>query len=358
MRGPRVVRDHGCMDTVRVIRDRGGLVEAVHHVQVGLWRFDAASGGVPGSGEAIGGEQLAYLRSAAKPVQALACLLTGAADRFSFTVPELALACASHNGEPFHIAAARSMLRKAGVDESALLCGAHAPIHAASAAQLVREGGEPEAIHNNCSGKHAAMLAACVAAGWPTADYLAPEHPLQQLNRDNVAAFSGVPVEDLVIGIDGCSAPVFGMPISGAARLIAGIATPESAGVSDELTAAATRAADAMTSAPEMVGGTERSDTDLMRATGGRVLSKIGAEGLWSIGVRGAGIGLAVKSEDGSSVAATRAGLEVLRVMGVLADDAWEALARHHDPVRRNLRKLDVGRVRIEIPQALQELLR
>jgi len=341
------VRDHAGMNTVRVIRDRAGLVEAVHDVRVAVWRDETT----------VNDGDVTFLRSAAKPVQALACLVTGAADRFGFTVPEVALACASHNGEPFHIDAARCMLRKAGVDEDALLCGAHPPVYAESAAQLVREGTTPSAIHNNCSGKHAAMLAACVAEGWPTEDYIAPDHPLQQLNRRHVAQFSGVPSDEIVIGIDGCSAPVFGMPLMGAARLIAGIALPERAGLPDALATAARRASDAMAAAPEMVGGTGRSDTDLMRATESRVVSKVGAEGLWSMGLRDTGVGVAVKSADGSSDAARRAGLAVLRLMGAIDDDAWTALEPHHSPIRRNHRDLDVGRIRVDVPEALKERL-
>jgi L-asparaginase II len=328
------------MQTLRVIRDRDGLVEAVHHVDVAVWR----------DGRTTGDAQVRFLRSAAKPVQALACLLTGAADRFGFTVEEVALACASHNGEPFHIAAARSMLAKAGVAEAALLCGPHAPIHEESAAALIRAGETPRPIHNNCSGKHAAMLAACVAAGWPIEDYVAPDHPLQQLNRRNVALFSGVAADTIRIGIDGCSAPVFGIPLFGAARLIGGIAAPERLDLPSEIEKAAARSSAAMATAPEMVGGTARSDTDLMHATRGRVLSKVGAEGLWSLGVRGSGIGIAVKCRDGSSDAARRAGLEVLRRMGELDDAEWKALAPHRDPIRHNCRKLDVGRVRVEGP--------
>jgi L-asparaginase II len=339
------VRDHGAMHTIRVVSERGGLVEAVHHVDFAIWR----------DGVVAGGDAVTFLRSAAKPVQALACLVTGAADRFEFTVPELSLACASHNGEPIHVETATRMLQKIGLDEGALLCGAHPPEFAASAAALIRAGVAPTAIHNNCSGKHAAMLAACVAAGWPIADYVAPEHPLQRLNRKHVALFAGVAESDIVIGIDGCSAPVFGMPLSGAARLIAAVATPHAVDLPADVTAAAERAAAAMTAAPEMVGGTRRSDTDLMRATQGRIVSKVGAEGLWSMGVRGASTGVAVKCRDGSSDAARRAGLALLRAMGLIDEHAWELLRPHHDNVRHNCRQLDVGRVRVEMPDGLKD---
>ncbi len=337
---------------VRVIRERAGLPESDHRVRVALWRDGRQLAASTATGAPV------FLRSAAKPVQALACIVTGAADRFAMTAEELALACGSHNGEPRHVAVARGLLERLGLAESDLLCGAHAPVHQPSAAALVRAGREPTPLHNNCSGKHAAMLAACVAAGWPTADYVAPDHPLQRLNRGHVAAYAGLAAVDVALGTDGCSAPVFVVPLAGAARLAATVVAPERAGLSGATCGAALRLRDAVRSAPEMIAGTARSDTDVIRATGGGVHCKVGAEGLWCLGVAATSTGLAVKCLDGSADAARRAGLALLRRAGVLDDTVWERLAPHHDPVRRNHRGLDVGRVRVEVPQILLDAWR
>ncbi len=335
------------MQPVRVVRERGGLEESEHLVRVAVWRRGAVTcaGGDPGA--------LVYLRSSAKPVQALACVLSGAADRFGYGGRELALACASHNGEPFHVATAAEMLRRAGLAPDALQCGAHPPVHEPSARALIRAGEAPTALHNNCSGKHAAMLAACVASGWSLGDYLEPAHPLQRLNRENVARTAGVTPEQVHIAIDGCSAPVFAVPLGAAARLVATVADPAGGGLAGELRAAAERLGAAVRAAPEMLGGTGRSDTDVIRATGGRVLCKVGAEGVWCLGVAERGLGVTVKCLDGSAQAARHVGLELLRACGVLDDAAWEALLPHRDTVVRNHRGLDTGRVRVELPDAL-----
>jgi L-asparaginase II len=340
------------MEAVRVVRERAGMLESEHRVRVALWRHEHL---VTAGGE---DDTPVFLRSAAKPVQALACVVTGAADRFGMTPRELALACASHNGEPMHVEAARGMLARIGLSEADLLCGSHPPIHKESAETLIRDGRDPTPLHNNCSGKHAAMLAACVASGWTTADYIAPEHPLQRLNRRHIALYTGVAEEEIGIGIDGCSVPVFAVPLIGAARLVATVAAPDRAELPDDVRDAALRLRESIRSAPEMIGGTARSDTDVIRATEGRIVCKVGAEGVWCLGVAATGTGLTVKCLDGSSDAARLTGLAILREAGVLDDRAWEQLFPHHDVVRRNHRRLDVGRTRVIVPPALAEACR
>jgi L-asparaginase II len=198
------------------------------------------------------------------------------------------------------------------------------------------------------------MLAACVASGWPTANYVDPAHPLQQMNRANVAAFGGVSPADVKLGIDGCSAPVFAVPLAAAARIFANVTNRNgAAGVSEAQRVAARRIAAALRAHPEMIGGTKRVDTDVIRVTQGRVLSKVGAEGLWCAGVEGANLGLAVKSEDGTAGAPYWVGLTALRTLGVFSDAEWTELAPHMDLVRRNHRKIDVGTYEIVPPGVL-----
>jgi len=336
------------MEPVRVLEKRAGIVECEHRVRVAVWK-DGALARSAGDTTAY-----AFLRSSAKPVQALASVLTGAADRFAMTDAELALACGSHGGESFHVGTAKGLLAKIGLTPEHLQCGAHPPVFEPAARALAASGTAPTALHNNCSGKHSAMLAACVAAGWDTATYLDPGHPLQQMNRANVAAFGGLAHGDVKVGVDGCSAPVFAVPLASSARIFANVTNRNSgAGLSEPQRVAARRVCAALRAHPEMIGGTKRCDTDVIRITEGRVISKVGAEGLWCAGVEGANLGVAVKCEDGTATAPYWVGLTVLRTLGVFSDAEWNQLAPHRDLVRRNHRKTDVGICEIDPPGAL-----
>lgn len=330
---------------VRVVLSRGGLPESEHVVRVAVWR--------KGRLEKVAGDVDApvFLRSSAKPIQALASVVTGAADRFSMTEPELALACGSHGGEPFHTATAAGLLARIGLGPQHLLCGAHWPSFEPAARDLARAAAEPTTLHNNCSGKHSNMLAACVAMGWPVEEYIAFDHPLQRLNRDHMAAFAGVRPDEVHLGVDGCSAPNFAVPLAASARAFALWANPDAAdGVAAPARAAARRICAALAQHPEMIGGTKRVDTDLIRLTGGRVLAKMGAEGVWCLGVAGEETGIALKAEDGGGRAVYPVGLALLRSFGALSDAHWEALTPYHDPVLRNHRRLPVGRVEVLFP--------
>lgn len=332
---------------VRVVLTRGDLPESEHRVRVAVWRGGALARSAGDVAAPV------YLRSSAKLFQALASVVTGAADRFSMTQSELALACGSHGGEPFHTATAAGLLARIGLTPEHLLCGAHWPTNEPAARDLARTGAaaEPTNLHNNCSGKHSNMLAACVAMGWPVEEYVAFDHPLQRMNRDHLAAFAGVRPEDVHLGIDGCSAPNFAVPLAASARAFALWAEPAAAAdVPDAPRNAARRIREALAAHPEMIAGTRRVDTDLIRLTGGRVLAKMGAEGVWCLGVAGDATGIALKAEDGSSRAVYRVGLDLLRGLGVLSDADWEALTPYHDPVLRNHRRRAVGRVEVHFP--------
>src|SRR6185503_12010074 len=185
---------------------RGGITESRHRGQVAAVEPDGnvvASLGAP--------YNVTFLRSSAKPFQALPLLLTGAAERFGFNDREVALACASHNGEPIHTEIAASMLRKIGLGPEALMCGVHEPYSAEAAAELRARGEEPNVLHNNCSGKHVGMLAVALHLGASIDNYISPENPVQKAIVDVVSQFSGVAVTDMAIGIDGCTAPAFGI---------------------------------------------------------------------------------------------------------------------------------------------------
>jgi len=276
-----------------------------------------------------------FLRSSAKPFQALPLLLTGAADRFGFTDREVALACASHNGEPIHTEIAASMLKKIGLGPEALKCGVHEPYSTEAAAELRARDEEPNVLHNNCSGKHAGMLAVALHIGAPIENYDSPENPVQKAIADVLSKFSGVAVTDMAVGVDGCGAPIFGITIKAMALAYARLVSPPPS--FDQTTRdACERIVRVMTTYPELIGGTsERLDTEIMRAARGRVVSKVGAEGVYTAGIRPCeewpnGLGLALKIEDGDDKRARpTVVIESLRQLGVLRDESLEAVARY-----------------------------
>jgi len=297
-------------------------------------------------------DTVTYLRSSAKPFQALPLVTTGAADRFGFTEKEIALACASHSGEPIHTETVLSMLNKIGLGPEALKCGVHEPFSAEETRRLREQGEEPNVLQNNCSGKHAGMLALALHLGAPTESYNQLDNPIQAVIRDTVAKFSGTPVQDLAIGIDGCAVPCFGVSVSAMARMYAHLVSPP-IGFADEARAACRRIVAAMIEYPEMIGGTtDRLDTEMVRAAKGRVISKIGAEGLYTVGVLPceewpSGLGLALKIEDGENFRARpTVVIEALRQLGVLENEALAAVARYaRFPIRNRLGD-EVGEVR------------
>ena len=292
-----------------------------------------------------------YLRSSAKPHQAVPLVATGAADRFDFTPREIAVACGSHNGEPAHEETVAAMLRKIGLDEGALKCGTHEPFSREATLELRRRGERPRVLQNNCSGKHTGMLALALHLGAPTQTYDAPDNPAQQLITRTVAEFSGVAAAELAIGVDGCGAPVFGLPLGAMALMYARLVAPPSS-FAPATRAACERIVAAMSEHPEMVGGTsERLDTELMRAAPG-LISKVGAEGVYTAGVRPTekyprGLGLALKIEDGEDRRARPTVIiEALRQLGVLGADALARLRPYASFPIRNHRSDHVGDVR------------
>ena len=326
---------------------RGGIVESRHRGHVAA--VDGVGRLVARLGEP---EAVTYLRSSAKPQQAVPLVSTGAADRFGLTPQEIAVACGSHSGEPVHERAVAAMLGKTGLGESALKCGAHEPFDRETALEMRRRNEPPRVLQNNCSGKHAGMLALALHLGAPAETYDHPESPAQQLTSEAVARFSGLAAGEIARGTDGCGVPVFGMPVGAMALMYARLVAPD-AGLDEQSSAACARVVAAMTGWPEMVGGTrERLDTEMMRATGGRVISKVGAEGVYTVGVLPCerwprGLGLALKIEDGEDRRARpTVVIESLRQLGVLDDATLERLAPYAKFMVRNHRGDAVGEVR------------
>ena len=326
---------------------RGPIVESVHRGHLAA---------VDGAGEIVAElgspGSVTYLRSSSKPFQAIPVVASGAADRFGFTDKEIALACGSHSGEPMHVETARSMLDKIGLDETALKCGAHEPFSADVARELIRNAAQPSALQNNCSGKHAAMLAFAKHLGAPTASYDQWDSPVQQAVAKVVSDFCNVPVPDLKIGIDGCGVPVFGLPVRSMALGYARLVAPDDR-IDAPTRGACRRIVEAMIKFPEMIGGSkERLDTELIKVGKGRLISKIGAEGVYTVGVLPGplwpkGLGLALKVDDGDDRRARPpAVIEALKQLKVLTDEDLAALTEYVPIPITNRRGEKVGEAR------------
>jgi L-asparaginase II len=329
---------------------RGSLTESRHRGHIAV--VDSAGEvraflGVP--------ETVIYLRSSAKPFQALPLVVSGAADHFNLTPQEIAVACASHNGEPIHTQAVASILRKIGLEASALKCGIHEPFSKEVALALRKRGERPNVLQNNCSGKHAGMLALALHLGAPVETYDQPDQPVQLMIGRTVAQFSGVPLEDIAVGTDGCGAPVFGITVRAMALMYARLVAPP-AEFDKATRAACQRIVSAMIEYPEMIGGgsatEQRLDTEMMRAGKGRLISKIGAEGVYTVGVLPSGkwplgLGLALKIEDGEDRRARpTVVIEALRQLGVLEGQALKDVAPYTSFPVLNHRGERVGEVR------------
>jgi len=291
-----------------------------------------------------------YPRSAVKAVQALPLIESGAADRFGLTDDELALACASHSGELKHVAAATSMLRRAGLAPEYLACGAHWPADDEAARALARAGLRPSALHNNCSGKHAGFLCVACALGCPPAGYEMPDHDVQRIVKAALEDVTGVALGEAERGVDGCSIPTYAIPLRALAYGFAKYGT--GVGLSPARAAAARRLRAAVAARPDMVGGTKRFDTQVMTRLGPAVFTKTGAEGVFCAALPDQGLGLAVKIDDGAKRASEVAiAAMLLRFAGL--DEAKRAeLEAFVEPALANWRAIVVGRLRPAGPLA------
>lgn len=328
---------------------RGRIVESIH--------FGAAAV-VDAHGHLlaqIGDPQaLVFLRSSAKPFQALPFIERGGHEKFGLTPKEVALLCASHSGTDEHVATVKGMQAKIGVTVDDLMCGTHYPIHEPTADAMKLRGEEPLPYRHNCSGKHTGMLAHAKLRNLPTNNYLDFQHPVQESILQVFAEMCAVPQEQVELGIDGCSAPNFATTLFNSALGYARLCDPFGL---DATRASACRAITmAMTSHPDMVAGPDRFDTKLMQVTDGRIVVKGGAEGYQSVGLLpGAlgtdspGIGIAIKISDGDSTSRARTGvtLAILQALGALTEAQLTALA-DFGPEKKlyNFRNLHIGNSR------------
>ena len=334
---------------------RAPLVECIHRGDIAVVDHQGMLRGAAGDPET-----LTYFRSAAKPIQALEVVLSGAAGRYGLSDAELAVICSSHYGEEFHQAAVRSILSKAGLDQSALRCGSPRSIKTEYALETARRGLAAGPLVSDCSGKHAGMLAVCRHLGFDTASYELPGHPLQVRLRQLVAEVCDIDADRIVIGVDGCSVPVFGLPLRNMALGYARLADPR--GLSVALHDAMATIFRAMNAHPEMVAGTPGPDpgswgfcTELLRRSGGKLIAKLGAEGVYCVGVRDRGLGIALKIEDGNSRAIHPAMLQVLHDLCILSPEQLAALDGFWHKRNRNDHGAVVGEYRTVFTLATQQ---
>jgi L-asparaginase II len=317
---------------------RGTLVESRHCGAVAV--VDADGRRLLALGDI---ERAVYPRSAIKALQALALVESGAADRYGLGPQELALACASHSGEPGHVATATRMLKLAGLEPEALKCGAHWPIHQPSAHELARQGGAATALHNNCSGKHAGFLCVACALDADRARYVEPEHPVQRLVKATLESLSGATIGEDACAIDGCSVPTWALPLDALASAFARFGS--GAGVTPERAKAAARLRAACAQYPWHVAGTGRFCTGIMQRFGARVFVKAGAEGVFCGALPDQGLGIAIKCDDGAGRAAeVMMAATLLRLLPSVQDQA--GLEPFVWPILRNWNGIAVGSLR------------
>lgn len=276
---------------------RGALIESRHRGAVAV--VDAAGASLLALGDV---ERPIYPRSAVKALQALVLMESGAAARYDLADEELAVACASHSGEPGHVAAVTRMLARAGLDGGALECGTHWPIHQPSAQALARSGATASALHNNCSGKHTGFLCAACAMGEAHQGYVSPTHPVQRAVHATLEALTGCRLGEDCRAIDNCSVPTWAVPLRGLALAFARFGSGQDLAPGRAKAAARLRAACA--AAPWHVAGTGRFCTEIMQRFGARVFVKTGAEGVFCCALPEQGLGFALKCDDGAGRAA------------------------------------------------------
>ena len=337
---------------------RGGIVESAHRGAVAIVDADGTVH------TALGDiDRPIFARSAIKVLQALPLVESGAADVFGLSNEELALACASHGGEPMHVATVTSMLAKAGLDADALECGVHWPYHDGSLKALAAAGKAPSALHNNCSGKHAGFVClGCMLAGRNDADarrgfvagYIQPQHPVMREVGDAIQATTGWDLTSTAVGTDGCSIPTYAIPLRHLALAFARVAT--GAGLRDGHAKAARRLRQAVAKAPQMVAGSGRFDSTVMALLGERVFCKVGAEGVHCAALPELGLGVAIKVDDGNTARACEVAQAAViqALLKPLSGEERARLAALSDIALVNWNGVEVGR--LQAAPALHDL--
>lgn len=291
-------------------------------------------------------ERVTFARSSAKPIQAIPVLESGAVEEYGITDKEIAIFCASHNGESFHVDAVRSILKKAGLNEDYLQCGSHYPLASYVTEEMKSKGITPENIHCNCSGKHSGMLITCKYYGEDLYTYYKPEHPVQKRIMKTISEVCEYDEDKILTAVDGCGVPVHAMPLYKFAQGFARLSKPDVFSADREKVIR--RITSAMTKYPEMVAGTDRICTDLMKVCGDRLFAKGGAAAYYAVGLKDKGIGITFKIEDGNSKIVPAVVLETLRQLDVIKDEELKKLEKYYVLKIKNHKKEIVGETKVE----------
>jgi L-asparaginase II len=286
-------------------------------------------------------QQVCFPRSALKFFQQIPLLTSGAVEHFGFTSKEIAIMCGSHNGELFHVETVKSILNKIGKTEDDLMCGPQMPTLREDQHHLIKNDLKPQKIHNNCSGKHAGFLAYCVYNNLETSDYIHPKHSLHQTILQIISDFHYFPINDIQQGIDGCSAPIFAFPVYNQAVAYKNLINPSQF---DEATQKACYLMiDAIMQYPEMIAGTNRYCSDLMKLSNGKVLGKTGADGVYSIGLIQKKMGVCIKIDDGKMGPQYNVAQDIIEQLNILSPEANQALKHYVEFENKNFGGLLTG---------------
>lgn len=326
-------------DPVLVEITRGGVVESFHHGALAV--LDADGKVVLSLGDI---DRPIFPRSAVKGFQALPLIETGAAEKFGLTDAEIAMACASHSGEPRHAETAAGTLAKAGLDATCLECGAHWPMGEKAARALAASGAMPSALHNNCSGKHSGFVCVAVQEGFDPKGYIQPAHPLMREITASLAAMTDYDLTKTAVGVDGCSIPTFAIPLRNIAQGFAKFGSGQ--GLGPARAKAAARLRKAVAAEPFFVAGSERFDTVVMEALRERAFIKTGAEGVYCAALPEVGLGIALKIEDGAGRAAETVMAALLARFLALSEAEAAIVVPHTDFSMKNWNGIEVGRMR------------
>ncbi|MEH6476443.1 MAG: asparaginase [Sneathiella sp.] len=317
---------------------RGTMVESRHMIHGVI--TDASGKIVKQWGDI---ESPVYLRSAIKPIQALPLVESGAADAFNVTEKELSLACASHTGEDLHVEAVKGWLKRIGLSIDDLECGSHWPSYAPAERALAAKGLEPTTAHNNCSGKHSGFLATSVHLGEDHRGYIHIDHPVQQRIVKILEDFTELDLSRAPMGIDGCSIPTIGIPLLNSAMAIAKFADPEKLAL--DRAAACRRIQEAIAAEPDMIAGSDRLCSAMNRSAKGEVIAKVGAEGVYLAALPTLGLGIALKTADGTTRGVEVALGGILESLGIMSDEMHREMDEFILPTLVNRNEIEVGRL-------------
>lgn len=326
--------------TVKLVEvTRNGLVDCTHWGHLVVADFDGNilyRLGDP--------DRLTFFRSSFKPLQAIAAIEKGIVEEYKLGLEEIALIVSSHSGEKRHIEILKSIMEKTGIEEEQLECGIHDPYGKEAAKELYMSGESATRLHCNCSGKHLGMMAAVKAMGLPVKGYSALDHQIQNDIDEIIKHFCAVEPGNAKRGIDGCGAPVYAIPLKNIARGYANLCNPDL--MEGRYKKSQNYVISAMTMYPLLVAGKDRFDTILMERFGDRLISKMGAEGIYCAGLPGKGVGMAIKIEDGNSRATAPTALRLFEKMGVISRDEYESMEEFANPAIRNHRGEKAGEIR------------